>query len=419
MLFSYVSKPLIMRHYFIIFFLFLSLRVVAAVDSVGVAIVQRLDSLCQDSLLTHSQLGLVVYDLTGDTLLYAHNEQQLMRPASCQKVFTAIAALHYLGTDYDFTTSLYRKGEIKDNRLEGDLVVRAGFDPLFSTADMQQFVESVRSSGVRSVSGGILLDLSVKDTLSRGAGWCWDDDDKLLSPLYYNGKLNFATELKRQLKAAGINVKGRTRMVRTMPSDARLLCHVRRPIAEVLKPMMKESDNLCAESVFYQLAARQGRPYASATDAIDHIEALTDSLGYNPKHYKVADGSGLSLYNYSTPQLLAAYLRYAYTHPSLFAALNESLPIAGVDGTLKKRMRSTLSYDNVRAKTGSVTAVSTLAGYCIAPNGHYLCFAIMNQGLVRASHGRAFQDRVCAALTTPLVTIPAPLLPPEDSLLLP
>jgi D-alanyl-D-alanine carboxypeptidase/D-alanyl-D-alanine-endopeptidase (penicillin-binding protein 4) len=77
----------------------------------------------------------------------------------------------------------------------------------------------------------------------------------------------------------------------------------------------------------------------------------------------------------------------------------ESLPICGVDGTLKKRMRSTSAQGNVRAKTGSVTGVSTLAGYCTTNHGHTLCFVIFNQGLIRAAHGRAYQDKVLEALT--------------------
>jgi D-alanyl-D-alanine carboxypeptidase/D-alanyl-D-alanine-endopeptidase (penicillin-binding protein 4) len=56
----------------------------------------------------------------------------------------------------------------------------------------------------------------------------------------------------------------------------------------------------------------------------------------------------------------------------------------------------------VRAKTGSVTGISTLAGYCTTAHGHTLCFVIFNQGLIRASHGRAYQDRVLEALTSGL-----------------
>ena len=117
------------------------------------------------------------------------------------------------------------------------------------------------------------------------------------------------------------------------------------------------------------------------------------------KAYRIADGSGLSLYNYATPELFATLLRYAYASPQILPALYESLPICGEDGTLKKRMRLSTAAGNVRAKTGSVTGISTLAGYCTTAHGHTLCFVIFNQGLIRASHGRAYQDKVLEALT--------------------
>ena len=79
-------------------------------------------------------------------------------------------------------------------------------------------------------------------------------------------------------------------------------------------------------------------------------------------------------------------------------ALLPTLPIAGVDGTLEKRMKTGICRGNVHAKTGTVRGVSTLGGYCQASNGHTLCFAILNQGIVNASDGRGFQDRVCEAI---------------------
>ena len=75
-----------------------------------------------------------------------------------------------------------------------------------------------------------------------------------------------------------------------------------------------------------------------------------------------------------------------------------SLPVAGVDGTLKSRMQKTLAQGNVRAKTGTLTGISSLAGYCTAPNGHELAFAIINQGILDKTSGKAFQDRVCQVL---------------------
>ena len=92
-------------------------------------------------------------------------------------------------------------------------------------------------------------------------------------------------------------------------------------------------------------------------------------------------------------------LRYAWQQETVREPFLQALPIAGVDGTLEKRMKETSAEDNVRAKTGTVEGIVSLAGYCISSEGHELCFAIINQGIVRARSGRDFQDRVCIALT--------------------
>ncbi|MBQ2301238.1 MAG: D-alanyl-D-alanine carboxypeptidase, partial [Bacteroidaceae bacterium] len=76
-----------------------------------------------------------------------------------------------------------------------------------------------------------------------------------------------------------------------------------------------------------------------------------------------------------------------------------SLPISGFDGTLKKRMIGTPAEGNVRAKTGSVSGIASLAGYITASNGHVLAFAIINQGVAPLSTGRAFQDNICIELS--------------------
>ena len=90
-----------------------------------------------------------------------------------------------------------------------------------------------------------------------------------------------------------------------------------------------------------------------------------------------------------------AFLRYAYRDSRLFQALYEVLPVAGVDGTLKRRMREGRARDNVRAKTGTLEGVSTLAVYALASNNHALAFCIMNQGVESVREAQKFQDRVC------------------------
>lgn len=80
-----------------------------------------LDSLLQDELFLTSQVGLCVYDLTDDTLLYAYQAKQRMRPASTEKLVTAVTALSELGSDYRFATRLFYTGEIRGRVLYGDL----------------------------------------------------------------------------------------------------------------------------------------------------------------------------------------------------------------------------------------------------------------------------------------------------------
>ena len=91
-------------------------------------------------------------------------------------------------------------------------------------------------------------------------------------------------------------------------------------------------------------------------------------------------------------------LRYAYRNKQIFATLYESMPIAGVDGTISDRMRSGAAYQNVHAKTGTVTGVSSLSGYVRASNGNLLAFAIINNGNLRTATGHNFQDRICQIL---------------------
>ena len=106
----------------------------------------------------------------------------------------------------------------------------------------------------------------------------------------------------------------------------------------------------------------------------------------------------MSLYNYLSAELEVAILRLAYRDEAVFPALYAALPVAGIDGTLRRRMRGGKTQGNVRAKTGTLEGVSTLAGYATAADGHLLAFCILNQGVADKRAAQAFQDRVCELL---------------------
>ena len=437
----------------------------------------RLQSLMSDPVLTRSEVGIAVYDLTADSMVFACQDKKLYRPASIEKLVTGITALCRLGVDYTLRTELLATGEVTaDGTLTGDLYVRGGFDSEFDEADMARLADRVQAAGIRRIAGAIVGDVSMKDSLYYGEGWSWDDArfdfQPCLTPLLYRrgcvrvtvrpgargeapsvsvspasayymvanearshtpaaGRLSIARDwlyqsneirvtgnatrtvtrdiplfapeqyflcvLAERLRQAGVET-GVTALG-TVPAGAHVLGAVERPLTEVLRQAMKESDNLSAEALFYHLGRSvcTDRP-VTAADAVDVIGEQIASMGYNPKDYSIVDGSGVSLYDYVSPELLLAFLRHAYRTTGVFDTLWEALPVAGVDGTLAHRMKNTPAYRRVRAKTGTVTGVSSLAGYARAADGHLLAFVIINQNILKGARARAFQNKVCTEL---------------------
>ena len=357
----------------------------------------RLDNMMSDRMLQSTQLGLMVYDLTANEVVYTLNERQRQRPASVMKLVTAITALDMLGEDYCYYTSFSYYGKIVGDTLRGSLYCVGGFDPTINQDDIRYMVNDIKRAGISNIEGMIVADLTMKDTLTYGSGWCWDDDNDRLTPLLVDKKDQFISVLLREMRSQGINLsvtlgKGK------VPQKCTEIVRYRTGIDKVLSRMMKKSDNLYAESMFYQIARANSTNPGRASDASGAVKRLLYRLGLDPVNYTIADGSGLSLYSYVTAEMLVKLLRFAYDNRSIYNHLYPALPIAGVDGTLENRMKTAPCRNNVHAKTGTVSGVSTLAGYCQASNGHDLCFAILNQGVIKASDGRAFQDRICEAL---------------------
>ena len=357
----------------------------------------RLDNMMYDRLLQNTQLGLLVYDLTAHQVVYQKNERQRMRPASVMKLVTSITALDMLGGDYQYHTGICYRGHLEGDTLVGDLYFVGGFDPTITRDDLRMMADTISRYGIHRIDGMLVSDLTMKDTLSYGSGWCWDDDNDRLTPLLVDKKDQFMSIMMQEMRARGIQLSVTLARGR-LPQGCTEIYRYNSSIDKVLLRMMKQSDNLYAESMFYQVAKGNSPRTATASDASGAVKRLAMRLGLDPINYTIADGSGLSLYNYVSAEMIVALLRDAYQNREIYDHLYPSLPIAGVDGTLEKRMTKGKAFGNVHAKTGTVSGVSTLAGYCQASNGHTLCFAILNQGLVKASDGREYQDRICEAL---------------------
>ena len=215
----------------------------------------------------------------------------------------------------------------------------------------------------------------------------------------YTSQDFFLHVFRERLSAKGISVRGYAYADCPKGDKAVLLGSYHHTLGDVLLPALKRSDNLSAEAIFYHLATNySGKKRVTNEEAVEAIRFLIKKLKLNPEDYKIVDGSGVSLYDYISPELLLTFLKYAYRNETIYPYLSGALPVAGVDGTLRNRMRAGKAFNNVRAKTGSVTGISSLAGYAKAPDGHTLAFVIINQNVMEQSKAKSFQNKFCEEL---------------------
>jgi len=228
----------------------------------------HLDGILQTDIATTMQIGVMVWDLSDDKQIYGFNERTQLRPASTMKCVTAIAALHRLGSNYNYRTGIYYTGTIDDSTrvLNGDIYCVAGMDPMISNNDITAIAQAIKDLDISRINGSIYADLSFKDKDELGSGWCWDDKNPRLRPLLLGKNDNFIGTLLRRLREQGIEPNGIIGE-RTLPADAMLITMRTHSIGEVMQDMMKKSDNLYAESMFYQLAAANGGKWNSSKQA--------------------------------------------------------------------------------------------------------------------------------------------------------
>ncbi len=158
------------------------------------------------------------------------------------------------------------------------------------------------------------------------------------------------------------------------------------PLGQIVHHTLKHSDNLYAELLLLQAGARiehagdcpdrDPAPHTTLGWALCGMRAMLARAGIPPRHALIGEGSGLSRKDLVTPRATATLLAWAARQP--FAAVfRDALPIAGVDGTLKRRMRHTVASGDVHAKTGTLRYSYTLSGYATTATGQHLAFSLM------------------------------------------
>ena len=157
--------------------------------------------------------------------------------------------------------------------------------------------------------------------------------------------------------------------------DHVLLSHLSPPLSEIATALMKPSQNLYAETLLKTVGAGAGPGTTEA--GREWVREVLTVWGIPPDAYIIADGSGLSRYNYVTAGALVTVLQKMHDVPRHAAAFEATLPVAGRDGTLDSRMKGTLAEGNVRAKTGNLANVRALSGYVSTRDDELLAFSII------------------------------------------
>ncbi|GAB3064412.1 D-alanyl-D-alanine carboxypeptidase/D-alanyl-D-alanine endopeptidase [Virgibacillus ainsalahensis] len=418
--------------------------------------------------------------LTGEKR-YDHMGNTRFSPASNLKLLTAAAAISVLGEDYTFSTEIRTNGEVKGNKLEGNLYLKGKGDPTLMPEDLEKFANEIQSKGIISIEGDILADDTWYDNVRLSADLNWNDEQYHygaqvsaltvspdenydagsvivevipgntigarpivhLSPgtdyiqiineavtvsankeaellverkhaentVIVKGTISLKGEIEKErmsvwnpttyalhlfkqaLLKHGITWSGTVRAGGISEQTNMLLNKYSIPLARLLVPFMKQSNNGHGEALVKEMGkVIYGK--GSWEKGIEVMKAELSKFKIDMDSISIRDGSGISHFNLIPPNEISMLL-YEVQQKEWFSTYLHSLPIAGngdwmVGGTLRERMHGLL----VQAKTGTIHGVSTLAGYTETKKGERLIFSIMINHLLDEDEGKVIEDEL-------------------------
>ncbi len=406
-----------------------------------------IDSLTAQPEFRSAQWGvLVVNPRTGDTL-YSKNAGKLFMPASNMKIITSAAALTLLGPEYTYKTTFLTNGEVRDSLLDGDLLVIGRGDPTVSdrmqglitgdtlrglaTRVMDALADSLRAHHIRQVGGSIARVGNAFPDSIYGIGWAWNNlgeyygagvdelifnegmaptklralPDTVRDSLYSGPAKDpakaYLEALRDGLVRKGISVEGGVRdsILPTPIKMDTIFVLTSRPLREILPALMKPSQNQIAEILLRTIGLERGG-IGTADSARKIVGQQLLAWGVQPDGFVIRDGSGLSDQDLLTPETIVRVLD-RIQRDTAFATYYNSMPIAGVDGTIEKRMRGTPAQGNIHAKTGTLAKARSLSGYVTTADGERLIFSVLaNNTTTPGSTVTSIADQIGAALAS-------------------
>ncbi len=345
--------------------------------------------------------GALVYDLDAGTELFALRPTVPRPPASVEKLWTTAAILDRLGPDTRLHTTVLGTGSLRRGVWHGDLYLRGGGDPTFGDQSFNQYwnhgygptpnqlVAQLAAHGIHRVTGRVYADESLFDRRRGGLLTDYDKDipdfggqlsaltfDHGTALKHYSPATFAAHQFVLTLRGAGIQAQAAPGSA-AAPADAHLLAIVSSPPMSVMLRLMDvPSDDLFAELFTKQLGVLFGAGGTISDGARVISRTIADGYGLHPR---ILDGSGLSRSDRTSPLDIVDLLRELY-RTRAGRLLSVSLPTVGKEGTVIGIGVKTPASGNCIAKTGTLTGVTNLAGYCRARNHHMLAFGFFVDG---------------------------------------
>jgi serine-type D-Ala-D-Ala carboxypeptidase/endopeptidase (penicillin-binding protein 4) len=367
--------------------------------------------------------GLLVVEAESGKVVCASAPGRPRALASNMKLFTTSTVLSRLGPETRIPTKVFRDGKVDANGvLHGNLYLQGGGDPVLGTPNFYDgylaglgtnlfaLTPQVKAAGITSVTGRLYADDTIFDRL-RGvadSGYATSSYIGPLSGLAFNSGFRgttsssgfssdpaklAASRLARSLQRAGIDLPSQIAL-RATPSNAERVAMIRSPTLDrIVDTTDVYSDNFFAEMLIKLLGARLGGAGTTAAGA-QVVEAFARA---HDSGVHAVDGSGLTRSNRASPRQVVNLLLAMREDPAGDDFIQD-LALAGKEGTVDGRMRGTAAYGRCRTKTGTLTGVSNLSGYCFNKSGRIMAFSVLMNSVNNLTLAHLDQDRIAGAV---------------------
>ncbi|MFF7551655.1 D-alanyl-D-alanine carboxypeptidase/D-alanyl-D-alanine-endopeptidase [Streptomyces olivaceus] len=347
-------------------------------------LVKNLEERVADERLGNDVSG-VVLDADSDTALWDHNGATALMPASNAKLATATTALTLLGANHEFTTKAVYG--------EGTLTLVGGGDRTLTSDDLAEMAKTA-ADGLKA-AGRSDVQVRIDDSLfadpSLAQGWNEGYYPTEITPvrsLVVDGaavedtSIDAGKVFAEKLAEQGITVDGEVSRTTTKDSDVPVAQHKSAPLSEIVKTMLKTSDNNIAETLLRMSAVELGKPgtFESGTALVRQV---LSSYGISLDNFEMHDGSGLSRDDRIPAATLAQLLDSITESPALSSIL-EGLPVAGEAGASLgpewgrfDDPNSECAVGKVQAKTGTLTGAIALSGVTKTEDGDWRIFSFI------------------------------------------